>query len=277
MLPIRRDLHFSIDPARVCDWHGRGRIVTHFMNALSLFFPDGERFFIHSVRYYRERLADPELRDAVAAFIGQEAMHGREHTAYNGAMAAAGLPAAPLQRRVAALLEQLKVILPAPTQLGITIALEHLTAIMANALLAHPDLIEGSDPNYSALWRWHALEETEHKAVAFDVYERTVGTGATAYAVRASSLVVASTIFAALVFAYHLRLVAADPKARKVRDGLRMVGFLHGRKGLLRRIAGPWLDYFRPGFHPWQHDNRALLDEIDAFTARIEREMLTAA
>lgn len=79
MQPTRRDLHFKLSTESVSNWHAEGPQVTHFFNALSIFFPVGERFFIHTVRQYRERVTDPELQKAITAFIGQEAMHGREH------------------------------------------------------------------------------------------------------------------------------------------------------------------------------------------------------
>ncbi|MGO4611605.1 metal-dependent hydrolase, partial [Variovorax sp. 2RAF20] len=82
MMPVRRDVHPHLPPARISDWHERGPHVTHFINALSIFFPAGERFFMDSVRHYRDQLTDPELKRAVAGFIGQEAMHTREHILY---------------------------------------------------------------------------------------------------------------------------------------------------------------------------------------------------
>ncbi|SFF50501.1 hypothetical protein SAMN04488120_10621 [Fontimonas thermophila] len=278
MQPIRRDIRFQLDPARVCDWHPDDRKITHFYNALSIFFPEGERFFIHSVRHYRDRIADPELQAAVTAFIGQEAMHGREHSDYNRALVEAGLPVQQLEGIVIRLLERLKRRLPPQLQLSATIALEHLTAIMADALLRNPHFIEGADPRYTALWRWHALEETEHKAVAFDVYDSVFGRGVRAYVVRAIGLLGASLVFWPLVFAFHLRLIAADRKTPRLRGWGRMLAFLYGpRRGLFPKLLRPWLDYFRPSFHPWDHDNRALLREVDAVVAAVDGRLPAAA
>jgi Predicted metal-dependent hydrolase len=196
MLPVRRDLHFHLPADRVCDWNGHGRMVSHFFNALSIFFPEGERFFIQSVRHYRDRVRDPELQQAVAAFIGQEAMHGREHTEYNALLEQAGLPAAACERRVVRLLTRVKRIQPPAMQLAATIALEHFTAIMADRLLRDFDAsMHGAEPHYARVWRWHALEETEHKAVAFDVFRAIFGNGLRAWALRAFGLLVATLIF----------------------------------------------------------------------------------
>ncbi|MCA3859791.1 MAG: metal-dependent hydrolase, partial [Burkholderia sp.] len=83
MMPVRRDIRFALPPERARDWHVQGVPVTHFMNALSLLFPAGERFFMDSVRNYRDQIEDPELKKQVIGFIGQEAMHTREHIEYN--------------------------------------------------------------------------------------------------------------------------------------------------------------------------------------------------
>lgn len=278
MLPIRRDIQFRLDASRICDWHPGDRKITHFYNALSIFFPEGERFFIHSVRRYRDRISDAELQAAVTAFIGQEAMHGREHTECNRAMAEAGLPVERLERVVTALLERIKKRQPAAMQLSATIALEHLTAIMADTLLRNPELIEGADPRYVALWRWHALEETEHKAVAFDVYDTVFGRGAGAYMVRVLGLIGATLLFWPLVFAFHLRLIAADRKTSRLRGWGELIAFLYGpRRGLFPKLVRPWLDYFRPGFHPWDHDNRRFLEQVDEVVAAAQAPTMPAA
>ena len=35
--------------------------------------------------------------------------------------------------------------------------------------------------------------------------------------------------------------------------------FLFGTPGLFRRLGPRYCDWFRPTFHPWDHDNRAKL------------------
>lgn len=272
MHPVRRDLDFDlpqrITPEEIGSWHGQGRHVSHFWNALSIFFPEGERFFIHSVRHYRDRITDPALQRDIAGFIGQEAMHGREHVEYNELMDRAGLPSLKLDRFVGALLERVKKILPPSFQLAVTLALEHFTAMLADTLLTQPKILEGSNPRLSALWRWHALEETEHKGVAYDVYVKAVGTGVGAYLLRCSALVIVSAIFMGMVSVFHVKLIRADRQARGVAGWLKLVKFLYVSPGALSRLLLPWLDYFRPNFHPWDHDNRALLTEVGALSAR---------
>jgi predicted metal-dependent hydrolase len=263
MIPTRRDLHFKLKPKSVRNWHAQGPYVTQFINAMSLFFPDGERFFIHTVRHYRDQITDPKLKEAVVAFIGQEAMHGREHEAYNRLLAKNGLPVEKIEKHVHWFLETLKARLPPSAQLSITIAQEHFTAIMAELVLTDPRMLAGADANLKALWHWHSLEETEHKAVAFDVYETAVGRDAKAYALRVGGYVLTTVGFLALVMYYQQQLLKAE-NTHSWRGLNQFRKFMFSSPGLLPRLAMPWLTYLRPGFHPWDHDNVYLLEEMDA-------------
>lgn len=278
IMPTRRDLHFKLPAARVGDWHNEGPHVSHFFNALSLFFPDGERFFIHAVRHYRAQITEPQLQQAVTAFIGQEAMHGREHTECNEMLDQAGLPGAPLQRFVFKLTEFMKRTMPKSSQLSITIALEHLTAIMANSLLQDSRVVGEGEPHFARLWRWHALEETEHKAVAYDVWCAVMGNNPLRYLQRVLGLITASFIFWPLVAIFMWRLTRADAGARAERGGWRRtLRFLFVTPGALRHAIGEWFDYFKPGFHPWQHDNREYLGGLEPLLRDLEATGLSRA
>jgi uncharacterized protein len=270
MTPTRRDLHFSLPRECARHWHVQGPFVTHFANAMSLFFPHGERYFIHTVRHYRDQITQPELKDAVTAFIGQEAMHGREHEAYNRLLAEAGLPSEEIEAHVAQVFALLKKWLPASAQLSATIAQEHFTAIVAELLLTNPRVIAGADRHLRALWRWHALEEIEHKAVAFDVYEKAVGRDAKAYALRVSGLVLTTAVFLGLVLYYQQRLLKADKRVKRWQGLDSFLTFLLVSPGFVPRLARPWLSYFRRDFHPWDHDNRHLLKEMQLLVDEVE-------
>jgi predicted metal-dependent hydrolase len=270
MLPIRRDFRFELPADRIHDWHPDGEHITQFFNTLSLFFPVGERFFINAVRNYREQITDPELKEAVKAFIGQEAMHGREHEEYNDLADAGGLPVKQMESTVARLLETLKQRLPQSFQLGATVALEHYTAILADILLREPAVLGDAEPRFKAVWNWHALEETEHKAVAYDVFRTVVGEDARAYAIRASSMLVATGLFWSLVYSYHYRIMKSRGKHRDLRGWWSVFKFQWVNPGGLRRNVRPWLDYFKPGFHPWQHDNREFLSRMEALAKEYE-------
>lgn len=270
-MPVRRDLHFRLPADRIHDWNGNGGHSTQYMNALSIFFPEGERFFIHSVRHYRDRITDPVLQQAVAGFIGQEAMHGREHSDFNQLMADAGLPTAALEKRVTWHLERTKRLTPPSYQLAATIALEHLTAILGNQLLTEPEILDGAEPHYARLWRWHALEETEHKAVAFDVWKTVMKPGLGEYLLRVGALIVATLMFSVLVASFYRRMVKAAPRT-KSGDGRRLLRMLFLQPGLYWKLMPDWFAYFKPRFHPWQQDNREFLKELP----QIEQQLRAA-
>ena len=264
IMPTRRDMKFVLDPDKITSWHGNSMHMSQFMNSMSLFFPVGERFFIHSVRLYRDQITDPELQKAVTAFIGQEAMHGREHDEYNEHMDARGLPSKWMEKQVWRLLEQIKAYAPKSLQLAATVALEHLTAIMGDMLLRDERILEGADPKYAALWRWHALEETEHKAVAFDVYKEVMKDNpAYGYALRSFALALATSIFFAMLYPYWIEMVRREKGLLNIRGWAKALNFQWGSPGGLRQVVPQWFEWFKPGFHPWDHDNSHYLENID--------------
>jgi predicted metal-dependent hydrolase len=252
---VRRDLRFELSDCDLRHWHPEGLHVAHFFNALSIFFPEGEKFFIDSVRHFSARVRSRKLEREVNGFIGQEAMHSREHRRYNEALAAAGLPIERLEGGVKAHLAFVRKHRSAAEALAATIALEHFTAIMADVLLSEDSILAKADPRLAAVWRWHAIEETEHKAVAYDVYEEVFGTGRAAYARRVIVMLLTTVDFWLRVFRYHFALVRADGAALNVRGWWKLFRFLWISPGAMRRLVRPWLHYFRRDFHPWQHDN----------------------
>src|SRR5262245_42442755 len=149
-------------------WHGGDPVKTAFFNALSMVFPQGESLFIEAVRRYRDQ-ANPELQVQIAAFIKQETLHTREHVVFNRLVEDAGYDVSGINEYVANRMRLARERHPLG-QLAITVALEHFTAILAHGLLKEPKHLAGAPPEIARLWRWHAIEEIEHKAVAFDTY-----------------------------------------------------------------------------------------------------------
>ena len=250
-----RNLHFEFDPQQVGSWHPQGAHVALWFDVWSLFFPAGESFFIASVRRFEDQIRSPELRVQVQRFIGQEAMHGREHHLYNALLQDAGLPALYLAKRIQNLLGWTAKRTPVKTQLAMTVGLEHITAMMADAFLSDDRLLEGCDPRYAALWWWHAIEETEHKAVAFDVYQEVCAADWFRYVRRVGVMIGISSAFACGALAFHMILVARAGCTRDFRGWAKLLGFLFVVPGLLRGQLRRYLDYFRWDFHPWQYDN----------------------
>src|SRR5580658_2660458 len=151
-------------------------IGSHLAATLSAVFPDGEDFFVRSVRHFRDQITDPALKRQVAGFIGQEAVHGREHRDFNDRLDELGYPTKRIERIVKRSLGIRERLLSAKSNLALTAALEHFTATLAELVLT--DEKTRAQFGHSAvrdLFVWHALEESEHKAVAFDVYRAVDG------------------------------------------------------------------------------------------------------
>ncbi len=252
--PVVRDLTFDLG-ATPRHWLGGRRAVSIFFDNLSIFFPAGERFFVTAVKAHRDRVTDPKLAADVRAFCAQEGMHGREHVRYNRRLEELGYPAARLERGVERLLRRVTRRTTPRIRLAVTCALEHFTSLMAHMLLADDGGLAGADPAMAALWRWHAAEESEHKAVAFDVHLATGGT----WWLRAWTMLGATVVFWAKVAEQQVRMMRADGCLWSPREWGRLAWFLYGKPGVLRRIAPMYLAYFRPSFHPWQIDTSALI------------------
>ena len=263
-LPIRRDVRFNLPAERIADWHTpAGPIFTALLNTFSIVLPIGERFFIDAVRAHRDLVQDPDLQKAVTAFIGQEAMHGREHEEYNHALFARSPIAPKFEAFVLDVFSLLKKHTPPSFWLSGTIALEHFTALLADSVLSTPELFEGAEEHYANIWRWHAFEETEHKAVAFDVWNTAMGHGVKAYTLRSFGLLAATIVFWAFVIPVFLTIVKGEGKLSDLPAWKKAFKYTFGEVGALRKQLGNYIDYFRPNFHPWDHDNRQNMHQLE--------------
>ncbi|HEX5367078.1 MAG TPA: metal-dependent hydrolase [Acidimicrobiales bacterium] len=232
-------------------------VLSHVAAALSSVFPDGEDFFVRSVRHYRDRIDDPELRQQVAGFIGQESMHGREHRAFNRRLAELGYPAAAFERLTRRGLALRERVASPRSNLAATAALEHFTATLAELVLSDEGAREGfGHPEVRNLFLWHALEESEHKAVAFDVYRAVGGTER----MRVLTMDLAIVGFIGGITVAVAASLVGDPAARHPIALLRSArGFL--RSPLVSRAVWRRLrDYDRRGFHPDDRDTSALIE-----------------
>jgi predicted metal-dependent hydrolase len=257
MIP-RRNVEFELAATSVPrDWYGDDPFMTTHLNALSLLFPEGERFFVDSVKQLRHLVTADELRTRVGGFIGQEAMHGKEHRAFNQMLVDHGFTVAPdVDAWLRGFLGIVKKVLSPRAQLAVTCALEHFTAIMAEHLLRDDRMSGSMDPAVASLWMWHALEESEHKAVAFDVY-RAAGDG---YARRVAIMLLTTVIFFAVTMGVQARLLRQRGVLFRPWRWARGITRLWIWPGYFTRMIPSYLQYFRPGFHPDDRDTTALLD-----------------
>lgn len=252
--PVRR-MNFSFSESQKF-WFANDPFMSHFMNNLSSLFPYGEKFFVDSVRAVRDQVTEPQLKKDISAFIGQEAMHSKEHAAYNDYAAEHGIDLERLELRIKVLLEWTTKITTKKQRLAATCALEHFTATMAEQLLQREDLTtQMNDPKLYQLWMWHAIEENEHKAVCYDVYQQVYG----GYFTRTIMMAITTLMFFGVIGWFQLHLLRQDGQLFNWRSWGKGLKTLFGpRNGFLSKLLLPYLDYYRPGFHPLDHDSKEL-------------------
>ncbi|WP_226699018.1 metal-dependent hydrolase [Qipengyuania gaetbuli] len=253
-------------------WWAGEPFGTAWHNALSATFPRGEAFFIEAVKAHREG-ADPKLEAEIRAFVKQEINHTREHIAFNRLAEDAGYDIKAIDQRVAELLALTKD-RPAIANLAVTMALEHYTAMMAAEFLANPQHFKDADPEVRDMWRWHAAEEIEHKGVAYDTWNHATKdwTPFRRWKVRSIVMLTVTARFFKNRWVDSLNLLEQDGiTGWKAKWGL--FKYLTVSPGVVRRIFPAWLAYFKPGFHPWDHDDRHL---INLYEGEFEDALLPA-
>jgi uncharacterized protein len=216
-------------------------------------FPPGERFFMESVRHFRNEIKDPVLKAKVAGFMGQEALHGREHERLNEFFSERGLDVAMPERMIKLSLGLLEY-LPARQQLACTTLMEHFTAHLAEQWLTAENFQKTSDPEMLKLWYWHALEELEHKSVAYDVFNTVQGTQRER---KLAGLYVSAALLPSIVFSWAW-LVAQDKERFNLREHRRGLRELFGRRGFISSILPHMPSFMRRNFHPDQQNTGAL-------------------
>lgn len=232
-------------------------ISGHAIAALSSVFPDGEDYFVRSVRHFRDQVTDPALKRQVAGFIGQEAVHGREHRVFNDRLAELGYPTKQYERFTRAGLRFRERILTPASNLAATAALEHFTATLAELVLTNEEIRAqiGADA-VRDLFVWHALEESEHKAVAFDVY-RAVGGGERLRVWTMNFFRFGFVIGMVLAVVISLLGDSATYRPGALRKSWRRVA----RSPLMDPAIWAQLkDYNRPDFHPDDSDTTGLVE-----------------
>jgi uncharacterized protein len=231
-------------------------IASHLAASLSSVFPDGEDFFVRSVRHFRDQITDPELKRDVAGFIGQEAVHGREHRAFNDRLDQLGYPTKRMERITKWGLELRERVATPKANLAGTAALEHFTATLAELILKDErarDLF--GHPEVRDLFVWHALEESEHKAVAFDVYKAVGGSERT----RVYTMKFLRYGFVGAM-AVSVALSLLGDRATYRRGNLRTSLRRFRTSPLVTKALWEQLkDYDRPDFHPNDSDTEDLV------------------
>lgn len=258
-----RDRRFGRNTAQQRWWAGGDPFATAFYNALSVTFPRGEAMFIEAVKAFRDGVP-PKLEKEIRAFVTQEVMHTREHVAFNNRVEEAGYDITFLNKQVNHVMDLIKS-RPQIVNLCVTMALEHYTAILAKQFLEDPDAFRNAQGEEVDLWKWHAIEEIEHKGVAYDTWLHATRDWSRLKRWRMKSMLMllVSINFWKNRYIGMLNLLAQDGiTGWKAHRGL--LWFLLGTPGTVRKLIRPWATYFLPGFHPWKEDDRYLIGKFDS-------------
>jgi len=220
----------------------------------SAIFPPGERFFVESARRFRDQISDSRLKAQVSGFIGQEAIHGREHERLNEWFAANGFDIAMADRMIRFSLGLLERLSP-QQQLACTSYMEHFTAHLAEQWLTNTEFRSSSDADMLQLWSWHAVEELEHKSVVFDVHEQV---SATAYRERLLAMAYVAVLLLPSVLFSWAWITARQGELFNVRAHRQAARALFGRKGFLSGVLVHVPAFAARRFHPSQQRTEAL-------------------
>lgn len=261
-VPVRH-MDFQFDPDAVdTRFYQDAEFASAIFESLSIFLTFGEDLVIDTARYHRQFVKNPELKQRVTALIGQEAIHSKMHNAFNDVLAQNRFPV-PLYRYLAD-----KVFdygfkrLPHRLQLSLMAGIEHFTAVLAEYMMEHESVFyDTQDEKQRALWMWHMLEESEHKDIAYDVYQELSGN----YPLRVAGFALAAfTILFLVPLAGSLIPIWRRPsnlvRPSYWRDVRRSIKLLAGRAdGVFGSSMKHLLDYLRRDFHPNDYDNTAQL------------------
>lgn len=241
-------------------WFGNDPFLSTLFSVFSATLPEGEKQFIHSLRHFQKKITDPVLQKEVRAFIGQEAHHARQHDLFNDRLQELGYDVAELQRIMADLFERLRGQLSPQRQLAMTVCVEHFTAMIASFFLVkRPETADQLIGAARDIWVWHVVEEMEHKAVAFDVYDQLAG-DPSRIRLRLTMVIVTAMMTGRLGW-HTYKVLKGNGESRNfksIRGGLK---FVFGKGGMMRSMSREYFDFFKRDFHPWQHDTRREMEE----------------
>jgi hypothetical protein len=258
-----RDRRFSQTMLERRWWVGGNPYVSALFNGLSVVFPRGESFFIDTLKPFRT-VVPTRLGREITAFIRQEAIHSREHIAFNLHLRTAAYRLERLEEKIDQVVDHLSDKSPL-TKLSATIALEHITAIIAHEVIANPAHLANADPEQRKLWLWHASEEIEHKGVAFDTWLHMTRDLPKwkGWWIRCSMMLTISLGFTKNRVLGMVDLLQQDGigRAQALWGVFRMLAL---PSGIFCRTLLPWLKFFSPGFHPWQEDDRHLIGKAES-------------
>ena len=268
-----RNVHFNFDQVEK-HWILGSSIATHFINSMHVVFPEGEKFFVRSVRRFAKELKNESLKKEVNSFCGQEGVHAREHQRFWEVMEAQGLKPEgfanflkttafsgqySIENIYTVLLNKIQPRLGDKMALSVTTALEHYTAILANALFYEPMATNKNiAPQMLEMLHWHACEEMEHKAVCFEVLKEVDDN----YWLRVSGMGLATLMLWSYLGVGQIYFIAQDKDKSIIKmpfeTYLLFKTIIFGEMG--KNLSRHLLSYFKRDFHPDDIDDRHLIE-----------------
>ena len=253
--PVRR-MDYQFDNTSSKYWFKNDPILTHYLTSYSTLFPEGEAYFVRSVRQLRSLVKNPILEKDIGAFIGQEAMHSKEHHAFHASAEKYNLDPAALEKITGVTLKTLEKYFPKKWNLLLTLGVEHYTAITASYMMSEAHKMI-SDDTIRNLWLWHSIEETEHKAVVFDIYQEIYGDDFSAYIPRVAMFTFSLILVNTLIHISLFSLIIKDKQMLNLKSWYNFFTFTS--KGL-SNFFPKILDFYRLDFHPNHIDETSLVN-----------------
>lgn len=246
------------------------RMISHFLDAMSITFPIGEPFFIESIKFFEKEITNKELLKKIDDFYGQEASHTAEHASYNNMLEGLGYDTEKLLHLFDKRKDRMRnrsLRFRRQRLLAITVALEYLISLMADQLLVTPEVLEGFEKTHADIWRWHSVEEVEHKAVAFDVYNAIGGR----YSERVTFLVIITLFFGFLAIRNFLYFLRKDKLLFSIRGWAFVLSFSFLKPGFFRKAIPKYFRFFKPNYNPWNEDNSHLVRKWQAEYSYVDK------
>jgi predicted metal-dependent hydrolase len=252
-LPTRR-LEAEFAPSTPRIWCPGDPFLTHVLNTYTVLVPGNEGFYIRTLRKALPRIADPALREQVTAFSMQEGQHGVAHRRCWAMLAAQGYRFRGYAKAVDVLAYGfVERALPLSIGVAMVACIEHANAYLGHEFLSQR-ILRDVPRDMRSLFEWHFAEEIEHKAVSWDVLQAV----APGYPTRVAGVLLTLPLFYLLMTAGAVSFLVQDGSlftAAAWRGAWRHFFSAHR---MVARTLGHVARFLRPGFHPWEQDDRAL-------------------
>ena len=240
-----RKANFVFEDTIPKHWLSGSPTGTHFFNAFTLFAVVIESYMVRVLREALPLVSDKEIARQVRGLMGQEATHARAHERFLFNLRQQGYSIDRFLRISNFIFEELLEKLGTKVNVSAIAGFEHLTALVAEIVFSQ-DMLKGAEPTMGELFAWHAAEELEHKAVAFDLLKAMSGS----YVLRATGAMFGASIVLGLLGGCTIMLLSQDGELLRKRTWREAADLLFGRYQIGTRGFRMFAEYFRPRFHP---------------------------